>query len=381
MATSLAAVVLTGGAFAQTPSTNTSWKPFPSNQIGTVAPLPSAANPPATPRTILPAVAPAAVAKAPPPAPANIPVTTFTATANTPAVTFTPPPPSGIGSRVVVYTKPSGDVRPIPGGDPNPVRQVQATDPLKRLTAKRDDDKDKEKDDKDKEKDDKDKEKDDKDKETKEKEDRDKEQKALVAKAVPSLVFTSPEKSRVFSLPSDDDLFAEKLPGMRDSIANSLAKLNKEERKTYQEWEEKQKKKPSKDDPPLSPPRASDYVVTLAGLSMSERTATKPGYAPVQTKLEPGFVVHRRLLFEEKNSERYGWDLGMLQPALSAAYFYKDVLFWPAHMMSTRERYDTNAGKCAAGSPVPYYLYPPQITIRGGIWETAAVVGVVLLLP
>ena len=103
---------------------------------------------------------------------------------------------------------------------------------------------------------------------------------------------------------------------------------------------------------------------------------------PRQTLLEPGFVVHRKLLFEEKNSERYGWSLGMAQPLVSAAYFYKDLLLWPTHMASNfRERYSTNAGKFLPGSPVPYYLYPPEVTLFGLSVGTAAILGVVFLLP
>lgn len=101
-----------------------------------------------------------------------------------------------------------------------------------------------------------------------------------------------------------------------------------------------------------------------------------------QSLLEPGYVVHRKLLFEEKNSERYGWSLGMAQPLVSAAYFYKDLLLWPTHMASNfRERYSTNAGKFLPGSPVPYYLYPPEVTLFGLSVGTAAILGVVFLFP
>ena len=103
---------------------------------------------------------------------------------------------------------------------------------------------------------------------------------------------------------------------------------------------------------------------------------------PRQSLLEPGFVVHRKLYFEEKNAERYGWSLGMAQPFVSAAYFYKDLLLWPTHMASNfRERYSTNAGKFLPGSPVPYYLYPPEVTVFGLAVGTAAILGVVFLFP
>lgn len=108
----------------------------------------------------------------------------------------------------------------------------------------------------------------------------------------------------------------------------------------------------------------------------------KAGYGPAQAVLEPGYVVHRRLFFEEKNSDRYGWDLGFAQPFVSAGVFYKDVLFWPSKLTSNLfERYDTSAGKCPPGSPVAYYLYPPNITLKGGLVQTAAVVGTIALMP
>jgi hypothetical protein len=109
---------------------------------------------------------------------------------------------------------------------------------------------------------------------------------------------------------------------------------------------------------------------------------TKENYAPKFATLEPGYVVHRRLYFEEINSERYGWDLGMVQPALSAGYFFKDVLFWPHKLASNwQTRYDTSAGKCPPGSPVAYYLYPPELSFGGGLIGTGAVIGTVFLLP
>ncbi len=106
------------------------------------------------------------------------------------------------------------------------------------------------------------------------------------------------------------------------------------------------------------------------------------GYSPTSALIEPGYVVHRRLLFEEKNSERYGWDLGFIQPLVSTAAFYKDALLYPAHVASNLfERYDTSAGKCLPGSPVPYYLYPEEVTLFGATVGTLAVVGTVLAAP
>jgi hypothetical protein len=126
--------------------------------------------------------------------------------------------------------------------------------------------------------------------------------------------------------------------------------------------------------PPLDPlvPAGTPYV-------------TKPvreGYPAMRSLTEPDYVVHRRLYFEQINSERYGWDFGITQPVASALFFYTDVLFWPAQLASNpHERYETSAGKCLPGSPVPYYLYPPEIDLWGFAAQAGAVTGVAFLLP
>lgn len=108
----------------------------------------------------------------------------------------------------------------------------------------------------------------------------------------------------------------------------------------------------------------------------------REGYPAMRSVIEPDYVVHRRLYFEEKNSERYGWDLGIVQPVISTLYFYKDTLLWPAKLASNPfERYDTSAGKCLPGSPVPYYLYPPEVDLFGASVGAATIVGAAVILP
>ena len=102
----------------------------------------------------------------------------------------------------------------------------------------------------------------------------------------------------------------------------------------------------------------------------------------MQVMIEPSYVCHRRLLFEEKNSERAGWDLGSAQPFISALHFYRDCLLLPHHLASNLlEPYDTSAGKCLPGCPTPLLWYPPEITLFGGTVGAAAVVGVAAILP
>lgn len=105
-------------------------------------------------------------------------------------------------------------------------------------------------------------------------------------------------------------------------------------------------------------------------------------YPPYQLAIEPGFVVHRKLHFEELNSERHLWDLGFIQPMVSTLYFYKDVVLWPASLASNiHERYDTSAGKCLPGSPYPYSLYPPAYDLLGLSAETSILVGAAFIFP
>lgn len=107
------------------------------------------------------------------------------------------------------------------------------------------------------------------------------------------------------------------------------------------------------------------------------------GYEPRMARVEPSYVVHRRLHFEEKNSERYGWDLGYIQPLVSTIYFYRDTLLWPQSLVAgcVRGPWDTSAGKCLPGSPVPYYLYPPGLTITGTVAEAGLITGLSIIIP
>ncbi len=97
---------------------------------------------------------------------------------------------------------------------------------------------------------------------------------------------------------------------------------------------------------------------------------------------EPTFVTYNRLYFEEKNSERYGWDLGVLQPVVSSGVFVKDYLFLPYKIAANPlKRGDTSAGECWPGDPVPYILYPPDVSVPGSMLEAAVVVGLIAIFP
>jgi hypothetical protein len=99
-------------------------------------------------------------------------------------------------------------------------------------------------------------------------------------------------------------------------------------------------------------------------------------------RAEPAYVMYKRLYFEDVNAERYGWDFGPWQPIISAALFYKDVAFLPYHI-GTRpcQCYETSAGYCLPGDPVPYLLYPPELSLTGGLLQAGTVVGIAALFP
>jgi hypothetical protein len=101
-----------------------------------------------------------------------------------------------------------------------------------------------------------------------------------------------------------------------------------------------------------------------------------------QEVAEPSYVCYGRLHFEEKNAERYGWDVGVLQPLLSTAIFYKDIMLLPYHLGTEPCRhYECSAGYCLPGDPVPYLIYPPNINLTGLAAEGAVATGLFFAFP
>jgi hypothetical protein len=82
---------------------------------------------------------------------------------------------------------------------------------------------------------------------------------------------------------------------------------------------------------------------------------------PVQNRhAEPNYVCYCPLYFEDKNSERYGWSLGPIQPVVSGGIFYADLATLPLKLAFFPWYHDDcSAGQCLPGDPVPYLLYPP----------------------
>jgi len=118
-----------------------------------------------------------------------------------------------------------------------------------------------------------------------------------------------------------------------------------------------------------------------------EPAVTDQKYAPRQfppmvAVAEPAYVNYKRLYFEDKNSERYGWDLGILQPVVSTGLFVGDLVLLPYHFASRPfDCVQSSAGYCLPGDPVPYLLDPPNLSVTGAVGEAGAIMGLIAIFP
>jgi hypothetical protein len=98
--------------------------------------------------------------------------------------------------------------------------------------------------------------------------------------------------------------------------------------------------------------------------------------------VEPNYLCYQRLLYEQLNMERYGWDLGPLSVPVSVFDFYADLVTMPYHAFTDPfRRCECNAGYCLPGDPTPLLLYPPQLSTTGALAETAAVLALLAIFP
>lgn len=114
---------------------------------------------------------------------------------------------------------------------------------------------------------------------------------------------------------------------------------------------------------------------------------SKEKFQPRQFKemvetIEPSFVMHRRLLFEQPNFDRHGWELGNLQPGVSTLRFVYDVVALPYHTWTRPlEKWDSSAGKCLPGDATPLFLYREQLSFTGLVAQAGVVAGGFLAFP
>lgn len=105
-------------------------------------------------------------------------------------------------------------------------------------------------------------------------------------------------------------------------------------------------------------------------------------FPPMSEVVEPYYVCHRRLLFEQINFERYGWDLAFITPAVSLATFWYDLALLPYHTWTDPcRKFECNAGLCLPGDPVPFIFYPPECSVPGTIAEMGTIVALFAIFP
>lgn len=76
-------------------------------------------------------------------------------------------------------------------------------------------------------------------------------------------------------------------------------------------------------------------------------------------RAEAGYLCYRRTWFQQRNFERYGWDVGPLTPGVCAGLFFVDVAALPLHwLVDPLRRFECSAGLCLPGDPVPMLWYP-----------------------
>jgi hypothetical protein len=115
---------------------------------------------------------------------------------------------------------------------------------------------------------------------------------------------------------------------------------------------------------------------------LSRDTYAGRKWEPMKLEVAPYYVCYGRLRFEEQNSERYGWDLGVIQPLISAGYFFFDFVTFPYHLaMEPCRCFEYNTGYCLPGDPVPYLLYPLEISATGTVAEVGTILALVAIFP
>jgi hypothetical protein len=105
-------------------------------------------------------------------------------------------------------------------------------------------------------------------------------------------------------------------------------------------------------------------------------------WAQQHMTVEPNLLYYRHLFFEDKNSERYGWDFGAIQPEICLVKFWFDFVSLPMKIGSTLcDRMEANTGYCLPGDPVPYLLYPPDVTVPGSVAELGVIAALIAMFP
>lgn len=111
-------------------------------------------------------------------------------------------------------------------------------------------------------------------------------------------------------------------------------------------------------------------------------TMTKRDFPPTQAVERASYVVYQPLYFQQINAERYGWELGIFQPVVSAGQFYGDVLLFPYKFAANPPwQCDTNVGYALPGDPEPLRFLTTPFSWRGVAAQAGVAVGGAAIFP
>ena len=98
-------------------------------------------------------------------------------------------------------------------------------------------------------------------------------------------------------------------------------------------------------------------------------------YGQMVQYVEPSYVCHRRLLFEQPNFERYVYNLCVAQTGVELGVFYYDLIMMPYHLATDlRVRHECSNGKCLPGDPTPMTLPIERFSVTGLIGQATAII-------
>lgn len=94
-------------------------------------------------------------------------------------------------------------------------------------------------------------------------------------------------------------------------------------------------------------------------------------------------LCHKPLYFEEVNLERYGHTAGpIFQPVVSSAHFFVNIAVLPYKMgVHAPNECQYTLGYYRPGDCAPWIVPPVPISLRGGLYQAAAVTGAFWLIP
>lgn len=117
--------------------------------------------------------------------------------------------------------------------------------------------------------------------------------------------------------------------------------------------------------------------------SMRIKTTLERRHFPESKAVEAAsYVVYNPLYFQQINTERYGWELGVFQPLVGTAQFYGDVLLFPYKVaVNPPWACEANAGYALPGDAEPLRFLTPPFSWRGVAGEVGAAVGGAAIFP